>query len=92
MFLLAIAIEKVHLIVICFVPGFVYLKHKQISSNKSTRSCRQYSVHNYDRLARKYIPYLGQTSAKKYISLFRTERRKIIPCSAAHLGIGHISE
>ena len=35
MFLLAIAIEKVHLIVICFVPGFVYLKHKQISSNKS---------------------------------------------------------
>ena len=50
--LLAIAMEKIDVIVV----AFVYLEHKQISPNKSTQSCKQYPCHNYDRLSRNDLP------------------------------------
>ena len=51
----------------------------------------QYPVYNWDRLARNYMPCLGQTRTKSH-TLFRAERPKNIPCPAAHPCIGNIRE
>ena len=82
--LLAIPIEKIHVMVF----AFVYLEYKQNSSSKSNPSCRQYPV---DRLTRNYIPCLGKTYTRLY-TLFITERKKTKPWPAAHPCVGHLIE
>ena len=77
---MAIAIDKIHVIVIA-------LKKKK----KKFFEQIILIVQTIPRLARNYIPCLGQTRAKLY-SLLRRERTKTIPCPAAHPRIGHIRE
>ena len=67
---MAIAIDKIHVIVVIVIA----LKKKKFLEQINL------IVQTIPRLARNYIPCLGQT------------RTKTIPCPAAHSRIGHIRE
>ena len=70
---MVIAVEQIHFIVI----AFVYFEYKQFSSSNEING------------AANTLFKIRKDSLEIIYSLFRTKRRKTIPCPAAHPRIGH---